>query len=90
MIIIIIVMIIYNNNNNNNSKDNNIIIIIVKIITLLVTWYGQSGESRPVRHFWLTCWPLAGRPEPISLVRFLLDSRPLYEDSGAPLLVHCR
>ena len=33
---------------------------------------------------------MTGRPEPISLVRFVLDSRPQYEDSGAPLVVHCR
>ncbi|KAK7491702.1 hypothetical protein BaRGS_00016958 [Batillaria attramentaria] len=49
----------------------------------------KGGETREVRHFWLTCWPLQGRPEAISLVRFVLDSRPQYEDSGAPLIVHC-
>ncbi|XP_076443573.1 tyrosine-protein phosphatase non-receptor type 2-like [Babylonia areolata] len=48
-----------------------------------------TGECRSVRHFWLTCWPVLGKLEPISLVRFVLDTRPLYEDSGAPLIVHC-
>lgn len=51
--------------------------------------FQQTGETRSVRHFWLTCWPVSGRPEPISLVRFVLDSRPQYEDSSAPLVVHC-
>lgn len=49
----------------------------------------KTKETRNVRHFWLTCWPASGRPDPISLVRFVLDSRPHYEDSGSPLLVHC-
>ncbi|KAL8582342.1 hypothetical protein ACOMHN_037099 [Nucella lapillus] len=49
----------------------------------------KTGECRCVRHFWLTCWPLSGRPEPVSLLRFVLDIRPLFEDSGAPLIVHC-
>ncbi|CAL1526116.1 unnamed protein product [Lymnaea stagnalis] len=46
-------------------------------------------EKREVYHFWYTCWPAHGLPEPISLVKLVLDTRPKYEGSGSPLIVHC-
>lgn len=46
-------------------------------------------ENRPVFHFWYTCWPTKSLPEPISLVKLVLDSRPKYEDAGVPVIVHC-
>ncbi|XP_041370262.1 uncharacterized protein LOC121384094 [Gigantopelta aegis] len=49
----------------------------------------ENNLVREIKHFWYTCWPVHGIPEPISLVKFVLDTRPYYEDSGAPLIVHC-
>ncbi|CAG2221350.1 unnamed protein product [Mytilus edulis] len=49
----------------------------------------EKNLVREVRHFWYTCWPSDSTPEPISLVKFVLDTRPYYEDSGAPVVVHC-
>ncbi|XP_052099274.1 uncharacterized protein LOC127733869 [Mytilus californianus] len=49
----------------------------------------ENNLVREVRHFWYTCWPSDSTPEPISLVKFVLDTRPYYEDSGAPVVVHC-
>ncbi|GFS11590.1 receptor-type tyrosine-protein phosphatase kappa [Elysia marginata] len=46
-------------------------------------------EHRPIFHFWYTCWPTKSLPEPISLVKLVLDSRPKYEDAGVPVVVHC-
>ena len=45
---------------------------------------------REVRHFWFTSWPVDSIPEPISVIKLILDTRVHYEDSGAPLVVHCR
>ncbi|XP_063432359.1 uncharacterized protein LOC134714762 [Mytilus trossulus] len=49
----------------------------------------ENNLVREVRHFWYTCWPSDSTPEPISLVKFVLDTRSYYEDSGAPVVVHC-
>lgn len=46
-------------------------------------------ETREIDHFWYTCWPTQGAPEPISLVKLVLDTRPKYESSDSPLVVHC-
>lgn len=50
----------------------------------------QEIETREVDHFWYTCWPSVGVPEPISLVKLVLDIRPRYHEGGTPLVVHCR
>ncbi|CAG5127818.1 unnamed protein product [Candidula unifasciata] len=46
-------------------------------------------ETRQIDHFWYTCWPPHGLPEPISLVKLVLDVRPKYESGTSPLVVHC-
>ncbi|BFY97183.1 hypothetical protein BsWGS_00222 [Bradybaena similaris] len=46
-------------------------------------------ENRQIDHFWYTCWPPNGLPEPISLVKLVLDVRPKYENGTSPLVVHC-
>ncbi|XP_012936897.1 receptor-type tyrosine-protein phosphatase zeta [Aplysia californica] len=46
-------------------------------------------EKRQIKHFWYTCWPMKGTPEPISLVKLVLDTRPAFENKGSPLIVHC-
>lgn len=50
----------------------------------------ENNLIREIHHFWYTSWPKDGEPEPISLVKFILDTRPHFEDSGAPVVVHCR
>lgn len=54
------------------------------------TIFLQKNLVREIHHFWYTCWPSNETPEPISVVKFVLDTRPYYEDSGAPVIVHCR
>ncbi|XP_033750114.1 uncharacterized protein LOC117334543 [Pecten maximus] len=49
----------------------------------------ENNLIREIHHFWYTSWPKDGIPEPISLVKFILDTRPHFEDSGAPVVVHC-
>ncbi|KAK3097946.1 hypothetical protein FSP39_014740 [Pinctada imbricata] len=62
-----------------------------RVILMLVPMdeRGQNNLLREIRHFWITCWPRDGLPEPISLIKFILDTRVHYEDSGAPVIVHC-
>ncbi|OWF52300.1 receptor-type tyrosine-protein phosphatase F-like [Mizuhopecten yessoensis] len=49
----------------------------------------ENNLIREIHHFWYTSWPRDGTPEPISLVKFILDTRPHFEDSGAPVVIHC-
>ncbi|XP_046559064.1 tyrosine-protein phosphatase non-receptor type 7-like [Haliotis rubra] len=59
------------------------------IISILELKDIENNLVREVKHCWYTAWPQHGSPEPISLVKFILDTRVFYEDSGAPLIVHC-
>ncbi|XP_059160119.1 mucin-17-like [Physella acuta] len=59
------------------------------IVSCLEINHLRKIEKREVHHFWYTCWPSHGVPEPISLVKLVLDTRPKYEHSGYPLIVHC-
>ncbi|XP_046329648.2 uncharacterized protein LOC124113387 [Haliotis rufescens] len=59
------------------------------IISILELKDIENNLVREVKHCWYTAWPQHGGPEPISLVKFILDTRVFYEDSGAPLIVHC-
>ncbi|KAH9520175.1 Tyrosine-protein phosphatase non-receptor type 7 [Bulinus truncatus] len=59
------------------------------IISKFEVQHLRKIEKREVYHFWYTCWPSHGLPEPISLVKLVLDTRPKYEDGMAPLIVHC-
>ena len=45
-----------------------------------------------VKHFLYTAWPDHGVPQyTVSIHRFIRqDVRPVYNDSSAPLIVHCR
>ncbi|XP_050402789.1 mucin-2 [Patella vulgata] len=49
----------------------------------------DNNLFREIKHIWYTCWPMQGLPEAISLVKFTIEIRKLYEDSGGPLVVHC-
>ncbi|KAL4227547.1 hypothetical protein ACF0H5_012990 [Mactra antiquata] len=49
----------------------------------------ERNLKREIHHFWYTCWLDSGPPEPLSFVKFVLDTRPHYENSGAPVVVHC-
>ncbi|KAK6188729.1 hypothetical protein SNE40_004847 [Patella caerulea] len=49
----------------------------------------ENNLFREIKHIWYTCWPVQGLPEAISLVKFTMEIRKLYEDSGGPLVVHC-
>ncbi|KAK7011683.1 mucin-22 [Biomphalaria glabrata] len=59
------------------------------IISKLEVQHLRKIEKREVYHFWYTCWPSHGLPEPISLVKLVLDTRPKYEGGSGPLIVHC-
>ncbi|RUS77463.1 hypothetical protein EGW08_014769 [Elysia chlorotica] len=59
------------------------------IASELLLTHLRKIESRPIHHFWYTCWPTKSLPEPISLVKLVLDSRTKYEDAGVPVVVHC-
>lgn len=50
----------------------------------------QNNLMREIRHFWFTSWSVDSVPEPVSVIKLILDTRVHYEDSGAPLIVHCR
>ncbi|KAL3867101.1 hypothetical protein ACJMK2_044332 [Sinanodonta woodiana] len=49
----------------------------------------ENNLLREIHHFWFTNWPSNSEPDPLSVVKFVLDTRPHYEDSGAPVIVHC-
>lgn len=49
----------------------------------------ENNLVRKLKHFWYTSWPAHGFPEPISLVKFILDVRLQNEEKLAPLIVHC-
>ncbi|XP_052792917.1 uncharacterized protein LOC128226869 isoform X1 [Mya arenaria] len=49
----------------------------------------ERNLKREVKHFQLTCWPEARTPEPLAFVKFVLDTRPLYENTGKPAILHC-
>lgn len=49
----------------------------------------ERNLKREIHHFWFTCWSDTGPPEPLALVKFVLDTRPHFENSRAPVLVHC-
>ncbi|KAK3593777.1 hypothetical protein CHS0354_014316 [Potamilus streckersoni] len=49
----------------------------------------ENNLLREIHHFWFTNWPSDSEPDPLSMVKFVLDTRPHYEDSGAPVIIHC-
>jgi len=49
----------------------------------------EKNLKRELHHFLLTCWPDGAAPEPLSIIKFVLDTRPHYEDIGGPPIVHC-
>ncbi|XP_052279616.1 mucin-4-like isoform X2 [Dreissena polymorpha] len=49
----------------------------------------ERNLKRQVHHFQLTCWPDTRPPEPLSLVKFVLDTRPHYENSRKPVIINC-
>ncbi|XP_062616050.1 uncharacterized protein LOC134277756 [Saccostrea cucullata] len=59
------------------------------IMSLLEVKDIENNLLREIRHFWFTSWPVDSVPEPISVIKLILDTRVHYEDSGAPLIVHC-
>lgn len=59
------------------------------IMSLLEVKDIEHNLVREVRHFWFTSWPVDSIPEPISVIKLILDTRVHYEDSGAPVIVHC-
>lgn len=59
------------------------------IMSLLEVKDIEHNLVREVRHFWFTSWSVDSIPEPISVIKLILDTRVHYEDSGAPVIVHC-
>ncbi|XP_061172161.1 uncharacterized protein LOC133181633 [Saccostrea echinata] len=59
------------------------------IMSLLEVKDIENNLLREIRHFWFTSWSVDSIPEPISVIKLILDTRVHYEDSGAPLIVHC-
>ena len=51
-----------------------------------------TQDPQVVKHFLYTAWPDHGVPQyTVSIHRFICqDVRPVYNDSSAPLIVHCR
>ena len=56
---------------------------------LLLICYLQRNLKREIHQFWFTTWPEPGQPEPLAFVKFILDARPRYDDTGTPVVVHC-
>ncbi|XP_048731767.2 uncharacterized protein LOC125648822 [Ostrea edulis] len=59
------------------------------IMSLLEIKDIENNLMREIRHFWFTSWSVDSIPEPVSVIKLILDTRVHYEDSGAPLIVHC-
>ena len=63
-------------------------------LTLLPSSLQLSSKQAPlvVKHFLYTAWPDHGVPQySVSIHRFIRQHvRPVYKDSSAPLIVHCR
>ncbi|ESO89629.1 hypothetical protein LOTGIDRAFT_124944, partial [Lottia gigantea] len=50
----------------------------------------ENNLIREIKHVWYTSWSNKTLPDPVSLVKFVIEIRRLSEDSGGPLVVHCR
>ncbi|XP_064608836.1 mucin-2-like [Liolophura sinensis] len=59
------------------------------IISTLVLKYMDRNLTREIKHLWFTNWPQSNNPDPITLIHFIQEIRPFYEEHTSPVVVHC-